>query len=120
MKKKYIAAIAAILVLAILAAGTLMLFGNHRTFHTGHALISQSGDFIFVDENGSPITMGSADEKKFSGITDGDRVLVLYGMVMTTYPGQSDTLLCIKLSDGTVDDVNEDTVRQLKELGWIK
>lgn len=120
MKKKYIAAIAAVVVLAVMASGVLMLFGNHRTFHRGHALISQTGTFIFVDESGSPITLGSADEKKFSGIADGDSVLVLYGMVMTSYPGQSDTPLCIKLSDGTVDDVNEDTLNQLKGLGWIK
>ena len=120
MKKRYIAAIAVMVVLVVVAAGAFMLFSNQKNFHTGHALISQSGDFIFVDETGSPITLGSADEKKFSGITDGDKVLVLYGMVMTSYTGQSDTPLCIKLSDGTVDDVNEDTLNQLKELGWIK
>lgn len=120
MKKKYIALIVPAVLIIGIAFGSFLLFSNYKSFHVGHALISRSGEFIFVDEGGSPITMGDAAEKQFKGVTDGDKVLVLYGMVMTSYPGQSGTSLCIKLSDGTIDDVNKDTVKQLSELGWLK
>lgn len=120
MKRKYIALIFSVVFLVGIVFGAYLIFKDGKTFHVGHALISRSGEFIFVDEGGSPITMGDAAEKQFKGVTDGDKVLVLYGMVMTSYPGQSRTNLCIKLSDGTIDDVNKDTVKQLSELGWLQ
>lgn len=120
MKKKYIALIALFVFLVGILSGAYLIFKDGKAFHVGHALISRTGEFIFVDEDGSPIRMGDAEDKIFKGITDGDRVLVVYGMVLTSYPAQSGTNLCIKLSDGTIDSVNKDTVKQLKELGWLK
>ncbi len=120
MKKKYIALTVLIVFLIGIVSGAYLIFKDGKTFHIGHALISGTGEFIFVDKNGSPIKMGDAENKIFKGITDGDRVLVVYGMVLTSYPAQSGTNLCIKLSDGTIDDVNKDTVKQLGELGWLK
>lgn len=120
MKKKYIALTIIGIFLVSVIFGGYCAFKDGKGIHIGHALISKTGEFIFVDENGSPIRMGAADERKFSGITDGDRVLMLYGVVLESYPGQSRTNFCMKLSDGNIDDVNKDTVKQLKELGWIK
>lgn len=120
MKKKYIALTVCLSLLVLIASGGLLLFRNGNRFHRGHALISDSGSFIFIDDTGAPIVMGDADEKKFSDITDGDEVLVLYGMVMTTYPAQASTPICLKLADGSIENVNEGTVRQLKELGWLR
>lgn len=120
MKKKYIGLIVLSAFLVGILSGAYLIFKDGKAFHVGHALISKSGEFIFVDESGSPIVMGDGEDEKFRGITDGDRVVMLYGMVLTSYPGQSGTSLCIKLSDGTIDDVDEDTVKQLGELGWLK
>ena len=50
MKKKYIVAIAALLVLAVAATGGFVLFSDNKSFHTGHALISHTGSFVFIDK----------------------------------------------------------------------
>ncbi|MBQ8503177.1 MAG: hypothetical protein IJ491_02745 [Clostridia bacterium] len=120
MKKKYIALIISVVFLVGILSGAYMFFKDGKAFHTGHALISRTGEFIFVNENGSPIVMGDAENKIFRGITDGDKVLVAYGTVLTSYPARGGTSFCIKLSDGTIEDVNKDAVKQLGELGWLK
>lgn len=118
MKKKYIALILCVVILATLFAGGFIFIKNGNALHRGRALISKNGDFIFIDERNSPIVMGKADEIKFSGITDGDCVMCLYGMVEESYPGRAGTNFCIKLSDGSIEDINADTLNQLYELGW--
>lgn len=120
MKKKYIAFIACAVILTTVIVGGFMFLRNGNAFHEGRALISKNGDFIFIDERNSPIVMGSAEERKFGGITDGDRVMVLYGFVLSTYPARGSTYICIKLSDGKIEDINSDTLKQLRELGWIE
>ncbi len=118
MKKKYIALILCAVILLTVIAGGFVFIKNGNALHKGRALISKNGDFIFIDERNSPIVMGKADERMFSGITDGDRVVCLYGMVEESYPGRAGTNFCIKLSDGSIEDINKDTLNQLFELGW--
>ncbi len=118
MKKKYIALILCAVMLVTVIIGGFMFLRNGNAFHEGRALISKNGDFIFIDERNSPIVMGDADERKFEGITDGDRILVLYGFVNEIYPARGSTCICIKLSDGNIDDIDKDTLTQLRELGW--
>lgn len=118
MNKKYTALILCAVILIAVTVGGFMFLRNGNALHRGRALISKNGDFIFIDERNSPIVMGNADERKFSGITDGDRVMCLYGMVEESYPGRADTLICIKLSDGKIDDIDSEVLNQLRELGW--
>ncbi len=121
MKKKYIIGAVSALIVLTVAFCSYLLFKDYKSFHIGRALISSSGEFIFVGENGSPTVLSNETWSKdpFKGITDGDRVLVVYGMVLTSYPGQSGAHLCFKLSDGNIDDVNEETLKSLREHGWI-
>lgn len=119
MKKKYIALILCAVILLTVIAGGFVFIKNGNALHKGRALISKNGDFIFIDERNSPVVMGSADEWKYRGVTDGDRVMLLYGFVLCTYPARADSYFCIKLSDGSIDDINNDTLEQLSEMGWI-
>ena len=122
MKKKIMALALAVVLLTVIGFGSYMLFKDYKGFHVGHALISRSGEFIFVDESGSPTILSNQtwSSDPFKGITDGDKVLTVYGFVLTSYPGQSGAYLCFKLKDGTIDDVNKETVKELAELGWLK
>lgn len=119
MKKKYIALILCAVILLTAIVGGFMFLRNGNALHEGRALISKNGDFIFIDERNSPIVMGDAAERKFRGITDGDRVMCLYGIVLESYPGRAGAHICLKLSDGKIEDINSDTLNQLRELGWI-
>lgn len=120
MKKKYIALILCAVILITVTAGGFMFLRNGNALHEGRALISKNGEFIFIDERNSPIVMGNADERKFKGISDGDRVMCLYGIVLESYPGRADTVICIKLSDGKIDDIDSEALDQLRELGWTE
>ncbi|MEE1320652.1 MAG: hypothetical protein UHM85_03845 [Acutalibacteraceae bacterium] len=119
MKKKYTVLILCAVILISVTVGGFMFLRNGNALHEGRALISKNGEFIFIDERNSPIVMGNADERKFSGITDGDCVMCLYGIVLESYPGMADTLICIKLSDGKIDDIDSEVLNQLRELGRI-
>ena len=54
----------------------------------------------------------------FSGLTDGDLILVIHGEVMTSYPAQTTAMSVVKLKDGIVDDIDAAVIDGLVDMGW--
>jgi len=83
-------------------------------------LISDHGSYLLIRGN-SPTELhnASGDENLFEGIDTGDEIEVTSSMIMQTYPGQTYIYSIKKLSDGSIDDIPQDVIDDLTELGWL-
>ena len=88
---------------------------------TGRYLLTENTHLLFYDD-GQVITMHPAetvmDTDLFAGLTDGDRITVECDNILTTYPGQTAVYSCTFVEDGTYDDLPEESLDTLRELGW--
>lgn len=86
----------------------------------GYYLLSTNGSHMIVADNQGPCVMSAADGVSFDTLTDGDRIRVETSDILESYPGQLTAYSVEKLSDGERSDIDEQTMKQLAELGWIK
>lgn len=115
---------ALIALLLLFCLGLLLLFwcvSGRKGLSTGRYLLADNGSHILIDASGGPIVMGdrTSGGQLFSGLEDGDRILVLHDGVAESYPARSGGYWCLRLSHGTRADLPEDTLAQLTQLGWL-
>ena len=95
---------------------------NSTTLTEGYSLKCENGSYMIINERGSPIrysfdkALGSDVEK----LTDGDRILIISDLINESYPGSTSARFILKLEDGKLSDIPEETLRSLAELGWYK
>ena len=116
----------AILVFVILALVVVGYFTvntlNSTAIIEGHSLECENDIYMIIDERGSPIhysynkAIGTDVEK----LTDGDRILIISDLINESYPGSTSAHFIIKLGDGDISDIPENTLVSLSELGWYK
>jgi hypothetical protein len=83
----------------------------------GRCLISDNGAYLLIQQFDATVLYGK--EGLFEGIDTGDEIEVKHGMVQTTYPGGTNAYEVKKLSDGSIDDIPQDVIDDLTELGWV-
>lgn len=124
MKKKLIAAVLVLVVLAAAGiAAYFIRFGNIRpTLSEGRALRCAGGEVLWIDENGSPTVMTDCTKNKklLNGLSTGDRILLLHDGVEESYPGRTGVYFLLKLGKGTIGDIPDATLQELSALGWLK
>lgn len=117
--KKTIFRIALILLAVVLTAAAVLVFVGMRQgirFSEARYIETAHGHMLLID--GSPISMSGKDSL-FKNLTTGDRVLVAHGLIAESYPGQAEAYLCIKLKDGVEQNIDENVIASLGELGWL-
>ena len=118
MKKVLISAMV-IIVVAVTAFALFMATGS-KTLVSGYSLRCSNDTYMIIEETGSPIhysfskAMGTNVEK----LTDGDRILIISDLINLSYPGSTRAHFVLKLSDGSVENIPEETLLSLQELGW--
>ena len=123
MKKRYIALIALFIFVLGGIAGHLLLKSQQSIFDKyqfseGNIVFATSGEAILVNDSATIMSDASKDKNLFESVQSGDKVLVVHGLTMTTYPGQSAAYYLIKLpGDG---ESYEQTLSSLREMGWIE
>ena len=77
-------------------------------------------NILVVDQ--SPICMSdrSKTQSLFENCQTGDLLFVLHDGVAETYPAQSGAFAVIRLKKGTVEDISNEMITTLTELGWLK
>ena len=107
------------LVCALLCALLLAACGAKPTM-TGRYLRAENGISLIVAEDGGPIQLSdlSKSGNLFIGLNSGDRIEIQYDAIAETYPGQTGVYACKLLEEGTPEDVPEETLASLEELGW--
>lgn len=63
--------------------------------------------------------MHTNHEFMFRNLTSGDKILVVHGPTLTSYPGSTGIYFCIKLTDGDITDVPSKILLELYDMGWI-
>lgn len=130
MKRKWIIPVILLLAAVLIAVAVRIrgpedakeTFDPSREIYTsvGRCLISDHGSYLLIQGN-SPTELhnASGDENLFEGIDTGDEIEVTSSMVMLTYPSQTYIYSLKKLSDGSIDDIPQEVIDDLTELGWI-
>lgn len=123
MKKRYIAVIAILVFIAGSIVGHLIInmhpsFMDNYQFSTGHLYFSENGEAILVNDSATVMRDASKNNNLFDSIKNGDRVFIIHGITMTTYPGQSGAYYIVKLPNK--GSANEETLNRLQEMGWIE
>ena len=83
--------------------------------------ISGKNSAIIIDSSGTPIVMvnKSGDNDIFDGFYSGDKIAVTCGLIRETYPASTDEYSCKFLEAGGFSDIPNDTMKQLKDMGWV-
>lgn len=95
--------------------------GNlNKEIMTGRLLQSSDGKYLIIDENGSPIVMSnqSGQESVFQDLQSGDKIQITYDGILETYPGQMGIYSCELIEKGGIEDISEEVITSLEELGW--
>ena len=87
---------------------------------TGRYLEAENGAHLVITDDGEPFRV--SDQTKngdlFDGLTSGDRVRITHDDIAETYPCQTGAYSCKLLEEGALEDVPEETLASLEELGW--
>lgn len=86
----------------------------------GRYLQTKNSHLIIFEVSSSPCVMSAADETiSFEGLTDGDLIQVYVWYIMESWPEQATVYAVEKLEDGTIEDIDAETLEMLKEYGWV-
>ena len=120
MKKAVIATVS--LVLIFVFAFFTFTAMNSTTVLTGYSLKCENGSYMIIEETGSPIrySFNKAIGTNVEKLTDGDRILIISDLINESYPGSTSAHFILKLEDGYLSHIPEDTLITLAELGWYK
>lgn len=109
-----------VVILCFLAGGGLVYLSTKEiTFSLGYCLITKNKEYMVVMDNFGPCIMTTTEKSMFKGLDNGDRILVLHGGCLASYPGSTSAYGVIKLANGDINDIPESELEQLAELGWI-
>ena len=115
-KKKWL-----FLLIPLLAALALaLMLQKGLSLSSGRCLLAENGTVLLVTEGGEPIVLSNTRKREnlFSGLSTGDKILVLHDGVEETYPARTGAYALWKQADGSLADIPADTLRQLEEMGW--
>jgi hypothetical protein len=88
---------------------------------TGRCLVSSSGDYLIVNDKGSPIVMSnrSNNESLFESLKTGDKIKITYDGLYQSYPLRTGVYSCKVLENGSIEDIPENILTSLKEMNWV-
>ena len=120
MKKALISVMAIILV--VVTAFTVFMASGSKSLISGYSLRCSNDTYMIIEETGSPIRYSFSDAlgRNVEKLTDGDRILIISDLINESYPGSTRAHFVLKLSDGEISDIPENTLDSLEELGWYK
>lgn len=87
----------------------------------GFFLPCTNGSYLLLIDNYGPteLTPEDGDTGIFSQFTAGDRVKVVHGILLETYPAMTTFYSIEKLSEGDISDISAEILYDLEEMGWI-
>lgn len=86
----------------------------------GRLLLAENGTALLVTEDGTPMTLAvqAEGEDPWAGYHSGDRIRVTHDGVNESYPAQTGAYAWERLESGTLEDIPEETLTALEDLGW--
>lgn len=120
MKKLWRVLLPLLLVLLVVLVG--IVFMADKSFATGRCMKTENGACLLFLEGQSPIVMfdQTHGQTLFDDLTTGDEIRVLHSnAIAESYPAQMSVYLCRKLADGTAEDLPQDALASLANMGWV-
>lgn len=116
MKRKKLLKTAALLCSSLLVTAC---GAKGETILTGYCLVSGEQYLILPDNGSGAVVLSDATNKNLlANLQTGDKIAVTCNVIQTTYPGHTDIYSCAVLSHGSVEDMPQDELATLKEMGW--
>ena len=86
----------------------------------GRPLLAENGTALLVTEDGPPIVLSiqTDGDGPWWGYHSGDRIRVTHDGINETYPAQTGAYAWERLEEGTPEDIPEETLAALEDLGW--
>ena len=87
----------------------------------GIYLESKNGTHMIIGESIGPIVMSnkSKNDTLFDTLQTGDKIKITCTPVAESYPGQCGVYKLKLIAQGSIEDINKETLDKLKEMGWI-
>ncbi len=87
----------------------------------GRYLESNNGTHMIISESIGPIVMSnkSKNDTLFDDLQTGDKIKITCTSVAESYPGQCGVYKLKLLNQGSIEDINKETLDTLKEMDWI-
>lgn len=120
MKKSIVIPIALFVFICILAALLLAVVSYRGLgFSEGIYLRTDKGSNMIIMGN-DPIVMSNRTNRDiFKNIDSGDRILILHDGIQESYPGGTGVYALFKRAEGKPEDIPEDVILSLAEMGWV-
>ena len=85
------------------------------------------GDMVLVGQNGyiEPVSVHTYNGASYSGydfaeFESGDRIKILVDGIRETYPAQATVYATELMEKGSYDDLDDDVMDSLREMGWVE
>jgi len=120
-KKKWLIPIVAFaLIIVLFFVFVVVMTNKGYGISQGRYLEAKDGQAMLILDN-SPIEMSNRTDKKLYDKLDiGDEILVVHDGIAESYPGKTCVYAVFKLKDGTIDDISQNVIDSLVELGWLQ
>lgn len=120
MKKRIKIVLLLSLAIVVIAIGicTVYLASTNQTIMVGRCLLATNGKYLIINENGNPIVMGNEREDLFDDLQSGDKILMVCGVTLTSYPGETAVTKCWLIGAGSITDIPNAALSELRSMGW--
>ena len=107
-------------VVILFVVSIYILINKGYGISVGRYLEAKDEKAMLIREN-SPISMHNRTNLDLVNDLDtGDEILVIHTGIAESYPGQTGVYAVFKISDGTINDIPQNVIDQLIELGWLE
>ena len=118
--KKLLITFVALIVIGVTAF--IIFMSGGKSVISGYSLRCDNDIYMIIEENGAPIryNFSKAVGTKVENLEQGDKIIIISDVVNESYPGSTRAYVVMKIADGDIEDIPEDTLASLEELGWYK
>ena len=120
MKKVFSAILGAALLCAALAGCSSDPSVPEESFPMTGRYLRPGESHLIIPENGGATVMnnGTDDTSIFDGLDTGDKIEVVCDYILESYPASTTIYSCKLLEDGSPEDLPQDEIDTLAEMGW--
>lgn len=108
------------LILLLVTALTLgILASRDLSFSVGRCVVTDDTCMLVLGNDPVLLCNRTGKDGAFATLVTGDRLLVLHGDIMETWPAQAIVYFCLPIGSGSMDDIPQDVVDSLIRCGWL-
>ena len=116
--KKFLLVLLIFLLVTALTLGILASQG--LSFSVGRCIVTDDTCMLVLGNDPVLLSNRTGKDGAFATLVTGDRLLVLHGGIMETWPAQAIVYFCLPIGSGSMDDIPQDVVDGLISHGWIR